>query len=669
MISKEEARKKIYHLREQIEKHNYNYYVLSQPVVSDFEYDFLMNDLMALEKMFPEFSDENSPTQRVGSDISSEFRQIEHKYPMLSLGNTYSEEELLEFDERVKKVIGENFEYVAELKYDGASINMTYINGKLRHAVTRGDGVRGDDVTSNVRTIRSIPLILKGNDIPKEFEIRGEILMFHDTFNKLNHEREAAGEPLFANPRNAASGALKIQNSSMVAKRNLDCFLYYIVGEGLPSETHYDNLQKAREWGFKVPQYIQKCSSMDAVFKFIELWNHKRKELPFNIDGIVVKVNSLKHQKQLGFTAKTPRWAIAFKFKAEQVTTRLVSIDFQVGRTGAVTPVANLEAVHLAGTIVKRASLHNADQIELHGVWIGDHVFVEKGGEIIPKVVGVDLSKRTPDCIPVQYIENCPECGTKLIRQEGEAKHFCPNESGCPPQIKGRIEHFISRKAMDIEGLGEETVELLYNEGLIRNIGDLYHLSISQLIPLERMGKKSAENIIKSIENSKQTPFERVLFALGIRYVGETVAKKLAKAIGSIDALKTSSSEDLKQVEEIGDKIAESIIYFFKDEKNLSVIENLKNAGVKLAVEENSTQLLSEKLKGLSILISGTFEKYSRDELKELIEKHGGKNTGSISSKTSFILAGENMGPAKLEKARKFGIRLVSEQEFLKMIE
>ncbi len=668
MISKQEAKNRIIQLRETIEKHNHNYYVLSSPSISDFEFDIMLNDLAQLEKLFPDLADSDSPTQHVGSDITKEFIQREHKYPMLSLGNTYSEEDLMEFDTRVRKTIGNDFEYIVELKYDGASISLTYMNGKLQYGVTRGDGSRGDDVTTNIKTVKSIPLILQGNDFPNEFEIRGEIFMPHEVFNSLNKEKEAAGDQLFANPRNAASGTLKMLDSSMVAKRRLDCFLYYIIGDSLPTEFHFDNLQKAKEWGFKIPENIFKCTTIEQISTLITEWNIKRKQLPYDTDGIVIKVNSLKQQKQLGFTAKTPRWAIAYKFKAEQVKTKLLSVDFQVGRTGAITPVANLQPVQLAGTVVKRATLHNADQIILLDIRINDTVFVEKGGEIIPKIVGIDMSQRNSDSKPLKYAEDCPECGTRLIKNETEAKHFCPAEEICPPQIKGKIEHFVSRKAMNIEGLGEETVELLYNHNLIKNIADIYSLKKEQLSSLERMGEKSAENIIAGIEDSKKVPFERVLFALGIRFVGETVAKKIALTFRNIDFIKGASEQELKETDEIGEVIAQSIIAFFQNNKNIEIVNRLQAAGVKMEIEAIDNKL-SDKFNGLSFVISGTFEKYSRDELKELIEKHGGKNTGSVSAKTSYLLAGENMGPAKLEKANKAGVKIISEEEFLKMIE
>src|SRR3989339_381801 len=610
MENKDNIKKRIEFLKFEIARHNNNYYVLSKPEISDFEFDMLLSDLLALEKKYPEFADEHSPTQRVGNDITKEFQQVEHKYPMMSLGNTYSQEELHEFDERVRKIIGNDFEYVAELKYDGTSISLTYENGKLLRAVTRGDGSKGDDVTANVKTIKTIPLQLSGSGFSSEFDIRGEIFMPREVFEMLNKEREAEGETPFANPRNAASGTLKLLNPAEVAKRKLECFLYFIAGENLPTDFHFDNLLKAKEWGFNIPPYIKKCKDLKDVFDFIQHWNDKRKDLPFDIDGIVIKINSLLHQKQLGFTAKTPRWAISYKFKAEQAVTKILSIDFQVGRTGAITPVANLEPIQLAGTLVKRASLHNADQIYLHDIRIGDNVFIEKGGEIIPKVTAVDLSSRTPDILPLQYIENCPECHTPLVRIEGEAKHFCPNEIGCPPQKKGKIVHFIHRKAMNIDGLGEETVELLYEKGLIKNVADLYELKKEQLVNLERLGEKSAENILKSIENSKAVSFEKVLFALGIRYVGETVAKKLARAFFSIDSLMNASFEDLIQVDEIGDKIAESIIIFFKDLRNIELIQKLKNAGIQMEQKE-VTATASTVLSGLSFVISGVFQKHS----------------------------------------------------------
>lgn len=667
-MNKKEAEKRINSLRNQLQAHNHNYYVLNQPTISDFEYDMLMNDLLALEKLFTEFKDDTSPSQRVGSDISNEFKQVEHKYPMLSLGNTYSKEELIDFDTRIRKLLPDTeLEYVCELKYDGTSISLTYTNGKLNYAVTRGDGVKGDDVTSNVKTIKSIPLNLKG-DYPAEFEIRGEIFIAHNDFNQMNAEREKNNEASFANPRNAASGTLKLQNSSEVAKRPLDCFLYYVLGESLNFDTHFENLTKAKDWGFKIPPHIKICKNIDEVYDFIQYWDIERKKLPYDTDGVVIKVNSLKQQKVLGFTSKSPRWAIAYKFKAEQAITKLLSIDFQVGRTGAITPVANLEPVYLAGTTVKRASLHNADQIELHDIRLGDYVYIEKGGEIIPKIVGVDNSKRDEKAEKFQYITHCPECNTELVRSEEEAKHFCPNEFGCPPQIKGKMEHFVSRKAMNIAG-AEATIELLYNNGLLKDTGDLYFLKKEDLVKLERFGEKSADNLLESLEKSKQVPFERVLFGLGIRYVGETVAKKIASGIQSIDNLISASFESLIEIEEIGDIIAKSIIEHFKIEQNIRLIEKLKLAGLQLQISESESKNLSNKLEGKSFVVSGVFANHSRDEIKKLIELHGGKNVGSISAKTSYVLAGEKMGPEKLKKAEKLNIPIISEDDFKEMID
>ena len=667
-MNKEEAKNRILKLRETLTKHNHNYYVLNNPVITDFEYDIMMNDLIQLEKLYPEFKDEYSPSERVGNDSNVAFSQIEHKYPMLSLANTYSEEDLTDFDSRIKKIIGDKFEYTCELKYDGAAICITYINGKLKHAVTRGDGVKGDDVTSNVKTIKSIPLVLNGNDYPEEFEIRGEILLPHKVFNSINAEKEQNNETLFANPRNAAAGTLKIQNSSLVAKRKLDCFLYYLIGEKLPFKSHFENMVKAREWGFKIPDYLKKCPDINKVFEYINYWNVERKKLPFDIDGIVIKVNSTEQQDELGYTAKTPRWAIAYKFKAEQITTRLLSIDYQVGRTGAITPVANLEPVFLAGTTVKRASLHNADQIQIHDIRIGDYVYIEKGGEIIPKVVGVDLEKRESNSEPIIYIDKCPECQTPLARAEEEAKHFCPNNITCPPQIKGKIIHFVSRKAMNIDSIGEETVEALFNNKLVYDIADLYNIKKEQLVALERMGDKLAENILKSIEDSKSIPFERVLFGLGIRYVGETVAKKLAASMKSIDNIINANFERLTNIDEIGNKIAESIISFFKDERNIMLITKLKNSGIQLNITED-IKLTSTIFEGQSIVVSGSFSTpQRRKEIEKLIELHGGKNAGSVSAKTSFIVAGENMGPEKYKKANSFGIKIISEDDFLAIL-
>jgi DNA ligase (NAD+) len=668
-MSKDKEKSRIDQLRNLLNQHNYNYYVLAQPKISDFEYDNLLNELIDLETQNPEFSDPNSPSQRVGNDINKEFKQVVHKYPMLSLGNTYSKEEVSDFESRIKKALpNAEVEYVCELKYDGVAIGLTYQHGKLSQAITRGDGVQGDDVTNNVKTIKSIPLQLSKGDYPEEFEIRGEILFPHDGFLKLNKEREIEGEALFANPRNAAAGTLKIQKSSIVAKRPLDCFLYFLLGEKLPFDSHYENLIATKNWGFKVPEHIKKCKNIDEIFDFINYWDVERRNLPFDIDGVVIKVNSHKQQRDLGFTAKSPRWAIAYKFQAEQAKTKLLSIDYQVGRTGAITPVANLEPILLAGTTVKRASLHNSDQINSLDIRVNDFVFVEKGGEIIPKIVGVDKMLRTAESKAVEFIKNCPECGTELIRDEGEAKHYCPNDTACPPQIKGRIEHFISRKAMNI-GAAEATVEALADKGLIHDVGDLYFLTKEDILSLERFAEKSATNLIESIENSKDVPFHRVLFALGIRYVGETVAKTIASELKSIENIKKSSIEQLTEIHEIGDRIAASIVDYFKNEFNLKIIDKLKISGVQLELIEDVNLQFENKLNGQSFVISGTFEKYSRDELKELIVKYGGKNTGSISAKTNYLLAGENMGPSKLEKVKKLNIPIISEDDFIKMIE
>lgn len=656
-------------LREELHQHNYNYYVLNAPVISDREFDMLMKELQDLESKHPEHFDENSPSMRVGSDINKDFTQVQHKYPMLSLGNTYSEADVKDFYERVRKALNEPFEICCEMKFDGTSISLTYENGKLVRAVTRGDGVQGDDVTDNVKTIRTIPLVLKGDGYPKEFEIRGEILMPWNVFEELNREREAREEPLFANPRNAASGTLKLQNSAAVAARHLDAYLYYLLGDNLPCDGHYENLQEAARWGFKVSDITRKVQTLEEVFEFINYWDVERKNLPVATDGIVLKVNSLRQQRNLGYTAKSPRWAIAYKFQAEQALTRLHTVSYQVGRTGAITPVANLDPVQLSGTIVKRASLHNADIIQSLDLHINDMVYVEKGGEIIPKITGVDITQRQPDSQKVTFITHCPECGSPLVRYEDEAAHYCTNETACPPQIKGKIEHFISRRAMNIEGLGPETVDQFYQHGLIHNAADLYELTEDQLIGLERMGKKSAQNIIQGIEQSKQVPFERVLFALGIRFVGETVAKKLAKAMHSIDKLAAATLDELIQLDEIGGKIAQSILNYFANEANRDLIEHLRRAGVQLALTEETLSAQTDKLKGMSIVISGVFAKHSRDEYKQMIEQNGGKNVGSISSKTSFILAGENMGPSKLEKAQKLGVRIIDENEFLQMLD
>ncbi|MBC8601320.1 NAD-dependent DNA ligase LigA [Parabacteroides acidifaciens] len=663
-----EAKDKIKALREALEQHNYNYYVLSAPTISDREFDEMMKELQTLEEAHPEYADPHSPTQRVGSDLSKEFEQVVHKYPMLSLGNTYSEEEVKDFYERIARDLNEPFEIVAELKYDGTSISLIYENGRLLRAVTRGDGTRGDDVTANVKTIRSIPLKLMGDGYPSVFEIRGEILLPWAEFDRLNKEREEQEEPLFANPRNAASGTLKQQNPTVVAARKLDAYFYYLLGEELPAETHYDNLEAARSWGFKIPDVIRKCNSLQDIYDYIAYWDTERKNLPVATDGIVLKVNSLRQQKNLGFTAKSPRWAIAYKFQAERAVTRLNSVSFQVGRTGAVTPVANLEPVLLAGTTVKRASLHNADIIEGLDLHLGDMVYVEKGGEIIPKIVGVDVEARSlliGD--KVRFIRSCPECGTPLVRPEGEAGHYCPNESGCPPQIKGRIEHFVTRRAMNIN-MGPETVEDLYEAGYVKNAADLYTLEIADLLRLERWAEKSASNLIASLEESKQVSFERVLYGLGIRYVGETVAKRLVSAFHSMEQLEQASLEELTAVDEIGGRIAQSVIDYFADERNRVLVDRLKEYGLQMSVAEEVLANRSEKLKGLVIVISGTFSKHSRDEYKAMIEQHGGKNSGSVSGKTDYILAGENMGPAKLEKAAKLGVKIINEDEFLNMI-
>jgi DNA ligase (NAD+) len=668
-MESQQALERIKFLRSELNRHNYLYYVKAQPEISDYDYDQLLRELIELEKQFPEFDDPNSPSRRVGSDISQEFVQVRHKYPMLSLANAYSYAELTDFDNRIRKALPEPYEYVCELKFDGVAIGLTYRHGKLVQAITRGDGTMGDDVTVNVRTIRTIPLELHGTDFPAEFEIRGEIFMPRNVFDEINSEREDISETPFANPRNAAAGTLKLLNSAEVARRKLDSTLYYLLGDNLPADNHYDNMLKAKEWGFKVSEHMTLCKNLTEVQQYIEHWDRARKKLPFDTDGVVVKVNSYRQQNLLGFTAKTPRWAVAFKYKPERVSTELLSVDFQVGRTGAVTPVANLKPVKLAGTTVKRASLHNADQIQLLDIRVGDWVFVEKGGEIIPKIVGIDQSKRSLFSKPIDFPGECPECGTALVRPEGEARHFCPNQYGCPPQIKGRIEHFISRKALNIDGLGEETVALLYDKNLIRDAADLYSLTSEQLLALERFADKSADNAIKSIEKSKSVPFPRVLFGIGIRYVGETTAKKLAQHFGSIDAIASATVEQLVEVEDVGDRIALSIIEFFSDERNRILIEKLKVAGVQMAVSPADTKILSDKLKGMSIVISGTFSRISRDELKDLIAKHGGKNVSSISASTSLLVAGENMGPAKLEKATKLGIKIVDEEEFFRIIE
>jgi len=662
-------KKKIEDLSKQLDEHNYNYYVLSNPTISDFEFDKLLEELIALEKEHPEYLSLSSPSQRVGGQITKEFKTVKHKYAMLSLGNTYSEEELTDFDDRVKKGLNGPYEYVCELKYDGVAIGLTYIDGKLVRAVTRGDGEQGDDVTTNVKTIKSIPLKLRGSNHPKEFEIRGEIFMTRSSFTKINKEREEIGEPPLANPRNAASGTLKMQDSNVVAKRNLSCYFYFMLGEELPFKGHYENLQAAKEWGFRVPDSIIKTNSINGVFEFIKKWDKERNDLEFDIDGIVLKINSYEQQKMLGLTSKSPRWAIAYKFKAQRVSTVLKSISYQVGRTGAITPVANLEPVLLAGTTVKRASLHNADIIEKLDIRVGDTVFVEKGGEIIPKVIAVDESKRADLSVKTEYIERCPECNTPLIRNEGEANHYCPNELGCPPQVIGKMVHFVGRKAMDIDSLGGETITQLYEQKLIANIADLYTLKKADLLNLERMAEKSVNNLLEGIEASKNVPFERVLYAIGIRHVGETTAKKLAFYFKNIEALEHANVEQLLEVGDIGERIAETIVAYFKDERIVKIIDRLKSSGLQFQLSETQLTTTSNKLKDKSFVVSGVFSKFSRDDIKKAIEQNGGKNVGSISGKTSYVLAGENMGPEKLKKAEKLGIPILSEDDFIKMIE
>lgn len=682
-MNKEDVKNKIIHLRKIINEHNYCYYVLNKPIISDYEFDILLQELIEYEKNYPEFYDSFSPSQRVGGEITKNFNQIKHTYPMLSLGNTYSYEDIKDFDDRIKKTLFEDYEYVCELKFDGLSVGLTYVNGKLKHAVTRGDGEQGDDITTNIKTIKSIPLQLNGNDYPAEFEIRGEIFMPHSSFIRLNKEREENDELPFANPRNAASGSIKMQDSKEVANRGLDCFFYHIIGENLPYSSHYENLKKAKLWGFKISDYIVKCSTIAHVYDFISSWEKERSILPFDIDGAVIKINSYAQQNILGFTSKSPRWAIAYKFKAENVSTQLISIDFQVGRTGAITPVANLEPVQLAGTVVKRATLHNADQIEKLNLHHHDFVFVEKGGDIIPKITGVDESKRVSDnAKKIMFISHCPECGSILTRNEGESNHYCSNDMGCPPQIKGKIEHFISRKAMNIESLGEGKIEILFNNKLINNITDLYDLSYDQLLGIEKeytlennkkrivkFKEKTVQNILKGIEESKNVPFERVLYAIGIRYVGETVAKKLALYFKDISHLEEAALEDLLQVDEIGDKIANSIMSFFSNKKNIELIEKLKEKGLQFKMIEVEGMIVSNKLNGKSFVVSGVFSNFSREQIKTFIEKNGGKNISSLSSKTDYLLAGEKMGPEKKKKAEILGINIISEDEFLKMIE
>ena len=654
-------RERIEELRRQLHRHNRKYYVETAPEISDFEFDALMRELAELEREHPEYADPDSPTVRVGSDITSEFRSVRHRFPMLSLGNTYSPDELHEFVARIEREVGPT-EYVCELKFDGTAISLTYEHGRLVRAVTRGDGTQGDDVTANVRTIRSVPLRLDGDDWPDYFEIRGEILMPYASFDRLNAEREAAGEALFANPRNAAAGTLKLQASAEVARRGLDCVLYQMAGDALPYDSHWENLRKAREWGFRISDAMRICRDTARIDEYIALWDEQRRTLPYATDGVVVKVNRYDVRRALGTTAKAPKWAVAYKFKAEQALTRLTGVDFQVGRTGAVTPVANLEPVQLAGTTVRRATLHNAEQMALLDIRPGDMVYVEKGGEIIPKITGVELSQRPADSRPFEYIDRCPECGTPLVRYEGEAKHYCPNQSGCRPQILGRIVHFIRRKAMDIDGLGEETVELLFESGLVRDAADLYDLRAEQLACLPRLGDKSAENIVRSVRRSTEVPFRRVLFALGIRFVGETTAKYLAAHFRSLDAVMAASREELTEAEEVGERIADAIAEYFADETNRTIIRRLRAAGIR--TEEEEKALASERLCGLSFVISGTFARHSRDELKELIERHGGRNLAAVSANADYLVAGAKMGPAKLKKAEKLGIRILTEEEF-----
>jgi DNA ligase (NAD+) len=673
----QDIKHKITSIREELNRHNYNYYVLDHPIISDYEFDKLLEELIRLEKEHPEFYDPNSPSQRVGGEITKTFKTVKHKYPMLSLSNSYNREDMEDFDRRAREGLGiqsndlfgsADLEYVCELKYDGLSIGLTYINGQLARAVTRGDGVQGDDVTANAKTIGSIPLQLKGN-YPQEFEIRGEIFMPRKAFDTINKDREEIGEAPLANPRNAASGTMKMQDSSVVAKRKLDCYLYFLLGENLSYSTHAECLEAAKSWGFKIDERTRVCKNINEVFDFINFWDKERFKLPFDIDGIVIKLNNFKQQQHLGFTAKSPRWAIAYKFKAEQVSTILESISYQVGRTGAITPVANLKPVQLAGTTVKRASLHNADIIAKLDVQVGDTVFVEKGGEIIPKIIGVDLAKRSEHSSPTRYIHECPECNATLIRKEGEALHYCPNENNCPPQAKGKIEHFVSRKAMNIDSLGAETIEQLYTSGIIKNYSDLYSIQKEQLLPLDRMAEKSAQNILDGIEASKSVPFERVLFAIGIRHVGETTAKKIARKVKTIARLMEMNKEELMDIEEVGETIANSLLEFFGNKENLETLKKLEAAGLQFSLHEDAIVAGTNKLEGKTIVVSGVFSKFSRDQIKELIELNGGKNSGSISKKTSFVLAGENMGPEKLKKAESLGVPILSEDDFEKLIQ
>ncbi|MEI7660967.1 MAG: NAD-dependent DNA ligase LigA [Bacteroidota bacterium] len=678
-----QVKQRIAALSDEIRRHNHNYYVLSRPEISDFAFDMLLEELVRLEKAYPDLAEPGSPTQHVGGGITKEFRQVVHKYPMLSLGNTYSEEEIRDFEERIHKLIGDAVEYVCELKFDGVAIGLTYRQGMLVQAVTRGDGIQGDDVTTNVKTIKSIPLKLHGEGFPEEFEIRGELILPHASFAKMNEQRLEDGEEPFANPRNAASGSIKMQDSAEVARRHLDGYFYHLLGDGLQFSSHYESLVAARSWGFKISEFAVRCKTLEEIFEYLKTWDHARYDLPYDIDGIVIKVNDIRQQELLGFTAKSPRWAISYKFKAEQVTTRLLSVVFQVGRTGAITPVANLQPVQLAGTVVKRASLHNADIIALLDVRIGDMVFVEKGGEIIPKIVGVDLLQRPPGAGPLSFISVCPECGTTLVRAEGEAAWYCPNETECPPQIKGKLEHFISRKAMNIDSLGEGKIEMLFDNGLIHHCADLYDLTFDRMIGLEKtyepadekkerkisFREKTVNNILNGIEASRKAGFERVLYALGIRFVGETVAKKLAAHFISVDKLIAASYEELIEVEEIGDRIAQSILAWFSEPGNLELINRLKVAGINFEMAESKVPLLSNKLAGMTFVVSGVFENFSRDELKKTIELHGGKNIGSISAKTSYLLAGANMGPEKRKKAEKLGVPIISESDFTLMIQ
>jgi DNA ligase (NAD+) len=675
-MNRKEAEERIKKLSEELDRHNYNYYVLDQPVISDYEFDMMLNELLALEKEFPEFIKATSPSQRVGGMITKTFKPVRHKYPMLSLSNSYSKEDLLDFDRKVQEGLGygggslfssSGVEYVCELKFDGLSMGLTYEDGELKQAVTRGDGVQGDDVTTNVKTIRSVPLKLRGN-YPPLFEIRGEVFMPRPVFDSINREREEIGEPPLANPRNAASGTMKMQDSRVVSSRKLDCFLYNVLGDDLPFKTHFESLEAARTWGFHISGHTALFDNISKVIGYIEEWDKKRYDLPFDIDGIVVKVNDYRQQRHLGFTAKSPRWAIAYKYKAEQASTRLQKITYQVGRTGAITPVANLTPVQLGGTIVKRASLHNADIIEKLDIREGDFVFVEKGGEIIPKITGVDFTKRPEGTLPTVYIENCPECSTPLQRNENEAAHYCPNDLHCPPQVKGRMEHFVARKAMNIDSMGAETIDQLYSAGLIENIADIYSLTKDQLLGLDRMADRSAQNLIDGIRESTRVPFERVLYAIGIRHVGETTAKKIARKVRRIDVLMKAGSEELLAIDEVGEIIARSIVAFFSNEENRQIIERLKQAGVQLEMTDE-VRAGSDKLKGMTFVVSGVFNKYSRDQLKEMIELNGGKNSGSISGKTTYLLSGDNAGPEKLKKAETLGVKIISETDLEAMLQ